>query len=56
MPTALELKKAQETLNAQIVKAEWEEREADEARLRAEVEARAATEQARREEEEDKWE
>ena len=39
MPTAQELKRAREALDAQIVVAEQEEREAKEARLQAEEEA-----------------
>ena len=51
MPTAQELKRAREALDAQIAAAEQEEREAKEARLRAEEEARVATEKAWLEEE-----
>ena len=51
MPTAQELKRAQEELDAQIVAAEQEEREAEEARLWAEEEARVAAKKARLEEE-----
>ena len=56
MPTAQELKRVQEELDAQIAAAEKEEREAEEARLRAEEEARVATEKVRLEEDERKWE
>ena len=55
MPTTQELKRAWEELNTQIAVAEREEREAKEARLRAEEEARVATEKARLEEEECEW-
>ena len=54
MPTAQELKRACEALNAQIAGVEQEEREAQEARLWAKEEAWVATEKASREEEE--WE
>ena len=47
MPTAQELKRACEALDAQITAAEQEEHEAKEARLRAEEEARVAAEKAR---------
>ena len=56
MPTTQELKRAHKALDAQIVEAKWEERGAEEAWLRAEEEARMATEQAQREEEEREWE
>ena len=46
MPTALELKKAWEELDAQIMVAEQVEREAEEARLQAEEEAQVTTEKA----------
>ena len=52
MPTAQELKRAWEELDAQIVTAEKEERKAKEARLQAEEEARVAAEKAWLEEEE----
>ena len=51
MPTAQELKKAWEELDAQIVAVKQEEREAEEARLRAKEEACVAAEKARLEEE-----
>ena len=52
MPTALELKRAWEELDAQIVTAEKEERKAKEARLQAEEKARVAAEKNQLEEEE----
>ena len=51
MPTAQELKRAWEALDAQIAAAEQEECEAEEAHLRAKEEARVATEKAWLEEE-----
>ena len=51
MPTAQELKRAWEALDAQIAVAEQEEHEAEEARLRAKEEACVAAEKARLEEE-----
>ena len=51
MPTAQELKRVQEVLDAQIAVAEQEECKAKEARLWAEEEARVAAEKARLEEE-----
>ena len=56
MPTTQELKRVWEELDAQIVAAEQEEREAEEARLWAEEEAGVATEKAWLEEEEREWE
>ena len=47
MPTAQELKRAWEALDAQIAAAKQEEREAEEARLQAKEEAHVATEKAR---------
>ena len=52
MPTAQELKKVWEALDAQIAAVEQEEQEAEEARLRAKEEAQVATEEAHLEEEE----
>ena len=51
MPTAQELKRAWEVLDAQITVAEQEEREAEEARLQAKEEAHVATKKAWLEEE-----
>ena len=51
MPTAQELKRAQEALDTQIVAAKQEEHEAEEARLQAEEGARVAAEKAQLEEE-----
>ena len=56
MPTAQELKRAHEALDAQIAAAEQKECEAEEARLRAEEEARVAAEMAWLEEEVREWE
>ena len=49
MPSTQELKRVQEALDAQIAVVEQEEREAEEARLRAEEEAWPAAEKACRE-------
>ena len=51
MPTAQELKRAREELDAQIAAVEQEECEAKEARLWAKEEARVAAEKAQLEEE-----
>ena len=56
MPTAQELKKVWEALDAQIAAVGQDEQEAKEARLRPEEEARVATKKACLEEEECKWE
>ena len=56
MPTAQELKRVQEELDAQIAAAEKEEHEAEEARLWVEEEARVAAKKARLEEEAWEWE